>query len=86
MKVYLDNAASTPLDPEVFEAMKPWLLENHGNPSSSHHHGRILKAEIEKSRRKIANLLGAAPSEIFFTSGGTEADNMAFTVAWKALD
>ena len=85
MKVYLDNAASTPLDPEVFEAMKPWLLENHGNPSSSHHHGRILRAEIEKSRKKIATFLGAAPSEIFFTSGGTEADNMAIQCCIEGL-
>ncbi|HHG83124.1 MAG TPA: cysteine desulfurase, partial [Bacteroidetes bacterium] len=75
--VYLDNAASTPMDPEVLEHMVPFLLEHHGNPSSVHHHGRKLRAVIEKSRKEIAALLGAAPAEIFFTSGGTEADNMA---------
>ncbi|MFW5759590.1 MAG: cysteine desulfurase family protein [Cyclobacteriaceae bacterium] len=77
MKVYFDNAATTPLDPEVFQVMKPYLLENYGNPSSIHAHGRIAKAAIEKARKKIAALLGAAPAEIFFTSGGTEANNHA---------
>jgi cysteine desulfurase len=77
MKVYFDNAATTALDPEVFEAMKPYLLNNYGNPSSIHAHGRVVKAAIEKSRKQIAALLGAAPAEIFFTSGGTEANNHA---------
>ncbi|MDA0193741.1 MAG: cysteine desulfurase family protein [Bacteroidetes bacterium] len=77
MRVYLDNAATTPLDPEVFEAMKPYLINHFGNPSSIHHHGREAKAAVEKSRRSIAEYLNAAPSEIFFTSGGTEADNTA---------
>lgn len=77
MRVYLDNAATTPLDPEVFEAMQPYLLNYWGNPSSIHSHGREVRSAIEKARRKIAELLQAAPSEIFFTSGGTEADNMA---------
>lgn len=77
MKVYFDNAATTPLDPEVFEVMKPYLLENYGNPSSIHAHGRVVKAAIEKARKQIADLLGAAPAEIFFTSGGTEANNHA---------
>jgi cysteine desulfurase len=75
MKVYLDNAATTPLDPEVFEAMKPFLLEDFGNPSSIHTHGRKVKAAIESSRKKIAELLHCTPGEIIFTSGGTEADN-----------
>lgn len=77
MKVYFDNAATTPLDHEVFEAMKPYLLENFGNPSSIHAHGRIAKSAIEKARKKTAELLGATPAEIFFTSGGTEANNHA---------
>lgn len=75
MRVYLDNAATTPLDPEVFEAMKPFLLEDFGNPSSTHSHGRKVRAAIESSRKKIAELLHCTPGEIIFTSGGTEADN-----------
>lgn len=75
MKIYLDNAATTPLDPEVFEAMKPFLLEDFGNPSSTHAHGRKVRAAIESSRKKIAELLNCTPGEIIFTSGGTEADN-----------
>ncbi|MEQ9423828.1 MAG: cysteine desulfurase family protein [Cyclobacteriaceae bacterium] len=77
MRVYLDNAATTKVDPAVFEAMTPYLMDNYGNPSSIHQHGREAKAALETSRRKIASYLNAAPSEIFFTSGGTEADNMA---------
>ena len=77
MRVYFDNAATTPLDPEVFEAMKPYLLEKFGNPSSIHSHGREVRAAIEKARKTIADLLNASPGEIFFTSGGSEADNMA---------
>jgi cysteine desulfurase len=75
MSVYLDNAATTPLDPEVFEAMKPFLLQDFGNPSSTHSHGRRVRAAIESSRKKIAELLHCTPGEIIFTSGGTEADN-----------
>lgn len=75
MKVYLDNAATTPLDPEVFEAMKPFMLEDFGNPSSTHAHGRKVRSAIESSRKKIAELLNCTPGEIIFTSGGTEADN-----------
>lgn len=77
MRVYLDNAATTPLDPAVFEVMAPMLLENFGNPSSIHSHGREVKNIIEKARKIVAGLLNAAPAEIFFTSGGTEADNTA---------
>jgi len=79
--IYLDNAATTPLDPEVFEAMKPFLLEDFGNPSSTHSHGRKIKAAIESSRKKIAELLNCTPGEIIFTSGGTEADNTIITCA-----
>ena len=77
MRVYLDNAATTPLDKEVFEAMTPYMLEMHGNPSSIHTHGREVRSAIERSRKKVADLLNTSPSEIFFTSGGTEADNTA---------
>jgi cysteine desulfurase len=75
MRIYLDNAATTPLDPEVFEAMKPFMLEDFGNPSSTHAHGRKVRAAIESARKKIAELVHATPGEIIFTSGGTEADN-----------
>lgn len=75
MRIYLDNAATTPLDEEVFEAMKPFMLEDYGNPSSIHAHGRKVRAAIESSRKKIAELLNCTPGEIIFTSGGTEADN-----------
>lgn len=77
MQVYLDNAATTPLDPEVIEVMTETMRENFGNPSSIHAHGRQVKTIVEKARKTVANLLKASPSEIFFTSGGTEADNMA---------
>jgi cysteine desulfurase len=83
VKVYLDNAATTPLDPEVFEAMKPFMLEDFGNPSSTHSHGRKIKAAIESSRKKIAELLNCRPGEIIFTSGGTEADNTIINGAVK---
>ncbi|MFM7193427.1 MAG: cysteine desulfurase family protein [Bacteroidota bacterium] len=75
MNIYFDNAATTPLDPEVFEAMRPFMLEDFGNPSSTHAHGRKVRAAVESSRKKIADLLNCAPGEIIFTSGGTEADN-----------
>ena len=77
MKVYLDNAATTPVAPEVFEAMAPILQNDFGNPSSTHLFGRSAKAIIEQSRRGIAKHINCQPSEIVFTSGGTEADNMA---------
>jgi len=77
MKVYFDNAATTPLAPEVAEAMIPILKDKFGNPSSIHSYGRDTRALIENARKNIAKLLNASPGEIFFTSGGTEADNMA---------
>ena len=77
MKVYLDNAATTALDPEVIKVMSQSMKEDYGNPSSSHSFGRKSRSSIETSRRTIANLLNADTSEIFFTSSGTEADNMA---------
>jgi cysteine desulfurase len=75
MGIYLDNAATTPLDPEVFESMKPFMLEDFGNPSSTHAHGRKVRAAIESARKKIAELIQCSPGEIIFTSGGTEANN-----------
>ena len=77
MTVYLDNAATTPIAPEVVDAMIPVLREGFGNPSSAHSYGRKSKALIETSRRSIAKHLNCQPSELIFTSGGTEADNMA---------
>lgn len=85
MQVYLDNAATTQLSPEVFEAMKPYMLEFYGNPSSTHAHGRTTRSAIEKARKKVADLLHASPSEIFFTSGGTEADNTAIKCSIETL-
>ena len=75
MSIYLDNAATTPLDPEVFEAMKPFMLQDFGNPSSTHSHGRKVRSAIEIGRKRIAEMLNCTPGEIIFTSGGTEADN-----------
>lgn len=77
MRVYLDNAATTPIAPEVVEAMIPVLSDGFGNPSSAHFYGRQTKALIETSRRTIAKIINCQASEIIFTSGGTEADNMA---------
>lgn len=77
MNVYLDNAATTPIHPEVVKVMSDMMLANFGNPSSTHAKGREVKTMIEDARRSIAKVLGCTPGEIFFTSGGTEADNMA---------
>jgi cysteine desulfurase len=77
MKVYLDNAATTPLDKEVLEAMLPFMQNHFGNPSSIHSFGRQTRAAIEAARKTVAKLLECSPAEIFFTSGGTEADNQA---------
>ncbi len=84
-RIYLDNAATTPLDSEVIEAMLPVMAEHFGNPSSSHAHGRKVKSTIEECRSKIASLLHCKPSEIFFTSGGTEADNIALRCSIESL-
>lgn len=77
MKVYLDNAATTQLDPEVIEVMTSLMKDHYGNPSSIHSFGRKIRSLIEQARKSVATLLNVSPSEIFFTSGGTEADNMA---------
>ncbi|WP_423149400.1 cysteine desulfurase family protein [Rubrolithibacter danxiaensis] len=77
MRVYLDNAATTPVDKEVLKEMYQVMENQFGNPSSIHAHGREARTLIEKARKKVASLINASPSEIFFTSGGTEADNTA---------
>ncbi|KAA6440566.1 cysteine desulfurase [Dyadobacter flavalbus] len=85
MKVYLDNAATTRLDPEVLEVMLPIMTEQYGNPSSIHSQGRAARSAIERARKSIAGILNAAPAEIFFTSGGTEADNTAIRSSIETL-
>ena len=77
MKIYLDNAATTRMDDEVLKAMLPFMSEEYGNPSSIHAFGRKTRTAIEQSRKQVAKFLNVSPAEIFFTSGGTEADNMA---------
>jgi cysteine desulfurase len=77
MKIYLDNAATTPIAPEVLETMLPYMRDFFGNPSSTHQHGRQVRSVIEKARKTVAELLNTTPAEILFTSGGTEADNSA---------
>src|ERR1700726_2114654 len=76
-RVYLDNNATTPVLPEVFEAMRPYFGDQFGNASSIHHHGQQTRAAVEDARESVAALLGCRASEIVFTSGGTEADNLA---------
>jgi len=76
-RIYFDNAATTPLDKEVADAMYQVMLHEYGNPSSTHATGRTVRTIIEECRRTIAKLINCSPGEIFFTSGGTEADNMA---------
>ena len=76
-RVYMDNNATSPLLPEVLEAMRPYFIEDFGNASSIHHHGQTTRAAIERARESVAALLGARTSEIVFTSGGTEGDNLA---------
>jgi len=85
MRIYLDNAATTPLDKEVLETMLPYMTDFYGNPSSIHTHGREVRSAIEKARKTIAQLLNTSPSELFFTSGGTEADNTAIRCSMEAL-
>jgi len=80
-RIYFDNAATTALDPEVLEAMMPYLTEKFGNPSSIYSYGRETKMAIESARKSVAKILGAKPAEIFFTSGGTESSNTAIRAA-----
>jgi cysteine desulfurase len=76
-RVYMDNNATSPLLPEVLEAMRPYFIEEFGNASSIHHHGQNTRAAVERARESVAALLGCRPSEVVFTSGGTEGDNLA---------
>jgi cysteine desulfurase len=85
-RVYLDNNATTPVLPEVFEAMRPYLEEHFGNASSIHHHGQETRAAVERARESVAALLGCRASEIVFTSGGTEGDNLAVAGLVEAGD
>src|SRR5229473_160388 len=75
--IYLDYNATTPLDPAVIEAMLPYLRQHFGNPSSSHTFGKTAHEAVEKARKQVAELIGAQPNEMLFTSGGTEASNHA---------
>lgn len=76
-KVYLDHSATTPVHPEVLEAMLPYYKEKFGNPSSIHEYGKVAKVALEEAREKVAKLFNCSPYEIYFTSGGTESDNLA---------
>src|SRR5436309_14607147 len=83
-RVYLDHAATTPVDPEVADAMARVLRETHGNPSSIYLEGRAARELVDRAREDVAAVLGAQPMEIVFTSGGTEADNLALRGVMKA--
>jgi cysteine desulfurase len=83
--IYLDHNATTPIDPAVVEAMLPWLREHFGNPSSTHVYGLRTHEAVERAREQVAALLGCEPDEIYFTSGGTEANNIAILGATAAI-
>src|SRR5437868_8984785 len=85
-RVYMDNNATSPLLPEVLEAMRPYFIEEFGNASSIHHHGQNTRAAVERSRESVAALLDCRPSEVVFTSGGTEGDNLAIFGLLKSGD
>ncbi len=85
-RIYFDNAATTPLDPEVLDAMMPYFTEKFGNPSSIYSYGRETRMAIENARKSVAKILNAHPAEIFFTSGGTESSNTAISRAIYDLD
>ncbi|HMU73768.1 MAG TPA: aminotransferase class V-fold PLP-dependent enzyme, partial [Ferruginibacter sp.] len=80
-RIYFDNAATTALDPQVLEAMMPYLTDKFGNPSSIYSYGRETRMAIEAARKSVAKILNAHPAEIFFTSGGTESSNTAITAS-----
>ncbi len=84
-RIYLDNAATTPMDKEVVAIMAEMMEHQFGNPSSIHADGRAVRTKLEEARKTVAKLLNTSPSEIFFTSGGTEADNMAIRCSIKDL-
>ena len=83
--IYLDHAATTPVLPEVMEAMQPFFATRFGNPSSTHRWGREARTALDAARERVARCLGAAPDEVCFTSGGTEADNLAVLGGWRVL-
>jgi cysteine desulfurase len=85
MRIYFDNAATTPLDPQVLDAMMPYFTEKFGNPSSIYSYGRESRLAVEMARKAVAKILGANPGEIFFTSGGTESSNTAILAAVRDL-
>ena len=85
-RIYFDNNATTPVLPAVFEAMRPFFDEQFGNASSIHYHGQQTRAAVEEARERVSKLLGCHPSEVIFTSGGTEADNLAITGLVKPGD
>lgn len=85
LRIYFDNAATTPLDPQVLEAMMPYLTNHFGNPSSIYSYGRETRLAVENARKTVAKILGAHPAEIFFTSGGTESNNTAINAAVEDL-
>ncbi|MFZ0774737.1 MAG: cysteine desulfurase family protein [Candidatus Sulfotelmatobacter sp.] len=85
-RIYLDNNATTPVLPEVLEAMRPYFGEHFGNASSIHHHGQETRAAVERARDSVASLLGCGSAEIIFTSGGTEGDNLAISGLTSASD
>ena len=84
-RIYLDNAATTPLSPEVLEAMMPYLTEYFGNPSSIYSYGRETRLAIENARKSVAKILGTKPANVFFTSGGTESNNTAIAASIRDL-
>src|ERR671910_2380759 len=86
MRIYFDHNATTPVDPAVVEVMVRALREDFGNASSVHHFGQQAKAVLDDARSAVATLIGAEPSEIVFTSGGTEADNAALRGAAEAIE
>src|ERR1700683_2834614 len=86
LRIYLDNNATTPVLPEVLEAMRPYFTEHFGNASSIHHYGQDTRSAVERARESVAALLGCRASEIVFTSGGTEADNLALAGLVKPGD
>ena len=86
MSAYFDHNATTPMDPRVLEAMLPFFIERHGNPSSAHGHGRQAKEAVAGARRQVAELLGGRPEEILFTASGTEANNAVIYAVAEAYD
>ena len=83
--IYLDHAATTPVRPEVLEAMQPFFGPRFGNPSSTHRWGREARTALDAARERVAKCLGANADEVCFTSGGTEGDNLAILGGWRVL-